>query len=66
IVLVDELDRDADYETAMQAFMARRLPRGQLVVGNSLRLGELEQAQAPAQEMQALMIETLHAIYAPY
>lgn len=66
IVLVDELDKEADYETAMQSFMARRLPRGELVVGNSLRLGQMEQDGAPPQEMQALMIETLHAIYAPY
>ena len=66
IVLVDELDREADYETAMQSFMARRLPRGQLVVGNSIRLGQMEQDGAPPQDMQALMIETLHAIYEPY
>ena len=50
----------------MQSFMARRLPRGQLGVGNSIRLGQMEQDGAPPQDMQALMIETLHAIYAPY
>ena len=66
IVLVDELDREAGFEAAMQSFMARRLPRGQLVVGNSIRLGQMEQDGAPPQDMQALMIETLHAIYAPY
>ena len=66
IVLVDELDREAGFEAAMQSFMARRLPRGELVVGNSIKLGQMEQEGAPAEEMQALMIETLHAIYEPY
>ncbi|MCB1357265.1 MAG: FAD-dependent monooxygenase [Maritimibacter sp.] len=66
IVLVDELDREVDYEAAMKSFIARRLPRGKLVVGNSIRLGEMEQDGSPAGEMQGLMIETLKAICEPY
>lgn len=66
IVLVDELDRTADYGAAMKAFMARRLPRGQLVVGNSLKLGEMEQNHAPPQEMAGLMFASLKAIAEPY
>ncbi|GAB4356816.1 MAG: FAD-dependent oxidoreductase [Oricola sp.] len=66
IVLVDELDRTDDYDAAMRAFMARRLPRGRLVVGNSLKLGEMEQNGAPAEAMSALMGESLRAIAEPY
>lgn len=66
IVLVDELDRTPDYEAAMRAFMERRLPRGKLVVGNSLKLGELEQAGAPTPEIGALMMASLKAIAQPY
>ncbi len=66
LVLAEELDKTADYSAAMAAFMARRLPRAKLVVGNSLRLGELEQDHAPAEEMGALMMQSLRAIAAPY
>lgn len=66
IVLVDELDAAADYDTALRAFMARRLPRGKLVVGNSLKLGEMEQNHAPPQDLGALMMESLRAIAQPY
>lgn len=66
IVLVEELDMSADYEAAMRRFMKRRLPRGKLVVGNSLKLGELEQAGAPAPEIGALMMESMRAIAEPY
>jgi 2-polyprenyl-6-methoxyphenol hydroxylase-like FAD-dependent oxidoreductase len=66
IVLVDELDRTADYAAAMAAFTARRLPRAKLVVGNSLRLGEMEQNRAPAEEMAGLMFASLQAIAQPY
>lgn len=66
IVLVDELDKTPDYPAAMRAFMERRLPRGRLVVGNSLKLGELEQAGAPTPEIGALMMASLKAIAQPY
>ena len=66
LVLVEELDRHEGYEAAMRAFMARRLPRGKLVVGNSLKLGEMEIANAPAQEIGGLMMASLKAICAPY
>lgn len=66
IVLVEELERNPEYEAAMQAFMARRLPRGRLVVGNSLKLGEMEQAGAPTPEIGALMMASLQAIAQPY
>ena len=66
LVLVEELDRHEGYEAAMRSFMARRLPRGKLVVGNSLKLGEMEIAHAPAQEIGGLMMASLKAICAPY
>lgn len=66
IVLVDELDRTADYEAAMRAFMARRLPRGKTVVGNSIRLGQMEQDHAPTDDITALMMASLEAIAEPY
>lgn len=66
IVLVDELEKEADYERAMQNFMARRLPRGKMVVGNSLRLGEMEQQGASGDEIGPLMMQSLAAIEEPY
>lgn len=66
IVLVDELDRSDDYAVAMRAFMARRLPRGKMVVGNSLKLGEMEIAGAPSDQIGALMMASLKAIAEPY
>ncbi len=66
IVLVDELEKESDYGKAMKSFMARRLPRGELVVGNSLKLGEMEQNHAPAEEMAGLMFASLKAIAEPY
>ena len=66
IVLVDELDKTDSYEGAMRAFMNRRLPRGKLVVGNSLKLGEMEINHAPAEELGALMMQSLIAIAQPY
>lgn len=66
IVLVDELDKAAVYDAGMKAFMARRLPRGLLVVGNSIKLGQMEQAHAPTQEIAGLMFASLKAIAEPY
>ena len=66
LVLVEELDKAPDLGAALSAFMARRLPRGKLVVGNSLKLGEMEQAHAPTEEIAGLMMASLKAIAEPY
>jgi 2-polyprenyl-6-methoxyphenol hydroxylase-like FAD-dependent oxidoreductase len=66
IVLVDELKKSPSLEDALHSFMQRRLPRGRLVVGNSLKLGELEKAGAPMDEQGKLMQDSLHAIGEPY
>lgn len=66
IVLVEELDKAETLEAGLQAFMARRLPRGKLVVGNSLELGRLEQAGAGMDKIGPLMGASLAAIAQPY
>jgi 2-polyprenyl-6-methoxyphenol hydroxylase-like FAD-dependent oxidoreductase len=66
IVLVDELKKAPVLEDALHAFMQRRLPRGRLVVGNSLKLGELEMAGAPSEQQGKLMQDSMHAIAEPY
>ena len=66
IVLVDELDKADSLSAALDAFMTRRLPRGKMVVGNSLKLGQMEIDHAPQQDMAALMGASLKAIAEPY
>ncbi len=66
IVLVDELDKADSLKAGLDAFMARRLPRGKAVVGNSLKLGEMEQAGAPQEEIGALMGASMKMISEPY
>lgn len=66
IVLVEELKRNPSLEDALHDFMQRRLPRGRLVVGNSLKIGEMEMAGAPMPEQGKLMQDSLHAIGEPY
>lgn len=66
IVLVDELDKADSLQAGLDAFMARRLPRGKAVVGNSLKLGEMEQAGAPQEEIGALMGASMKMISEPY
>lgn len=66
IVLVDELWAAHTLQSGLASFMRRRLPRGRLVVGNSLRLGEMEMTGAPMAEQAALMQDSIKAISAPY
>jgi 2-polyprenyl-6-methoxyphenol hydroxylase-like FAD-dependent oxidoreductase len=66
IVLVEELGRAETLEKGLSAFEAKRIPRAEMVVNNSLRIGELEMNGAPMQEQAALMGESMHAIAAPY
>lgn len=66
IVLVEELDKADTFDGGIEAFMARRLPRGKLVVGNSLKLGELEQEGAGMDKIGPLMGQSLAAIAQPY
>ena len=66
LVLVDELKRGPNLQDALHDFMQRRLPRGRLVVGNSLELGRMEMAGAPMADQGKLMQDSLHAISEPY
>lgn len=66
IVLVEELDRAETFDAGMQAFMQRRLPRGKMVVGNSLELGRMEQAGMGMDKIGPLMGQSLAAIAQPY
>ncbi|MGH1368124.1 MAG: FAD-dependent monooxygenase [Maritimibacter sp.] len=66
LVLVDELEKADTLKDALSAFVTRRMPRGKLVVGNSLKLGQMEIDGAPAEEIGKLMGASLHAIEAPY
>ncbi|MBT9386794.1 FAD-dependent monooxygenase [Pseudooceanicola sp. CBS1P-1] len=66
LVLVEELSAHPSLEDALHGFMRRRLPRGRLVVGNSLKIGEMEMAGDPMPAQAALMAESIAAISAPY
>lgn len=66
IVLVDELKRATSLEDGLHNFMLRRLPRGKLVVGNSLKIGEMEMAGDPMPAQAALMAESIAAIAEMY
>ena len=65
-MLSDELSTDLDMAAALESFNARRIPRASLVVGNSLKLGDMEMAGAPMSEMAGLMGASLHAIAQSY
>lgn len=66
IVLVQELEKNETVEKAFDAYFKRRLPRGKIVVGNSLKLGELEMSGAPMSEIGKLMGESFKLIAEPY
>ena len=66
IVLVQELGQADSIEAAFNSYFKRRLPRGKIVVGNSLKLGELEMAGAPMSEIGKLMGESFKKISEPY
>jgi len=65
VVLAEELARHDHVEAALQAFTTRRYERCRMVVENSLALGEMERRQAPKEEHEALMRQTMQALMAP-
>lgn len=65
VVLAEALAGHDVLEDALQAFTARRYERCRLVVENSLALGELERQQAPKEQHEALMVESMKALCAP-
>ena len=65
VVLADELERAGDVEGGLRAFENRRWERCRMVVGNSLRLGEIEIHDGDKQEHAAIMRESMMALAAP-
>jgi 2-polyprenyl-6-methoxyphenol hydroxylase-like FAD-dependent oxidoreductase len=65
LVLGEGLASDAAPEDALQEFTARRYERCRMVVENSVRLGELEMARAPAQQQAELQRASMLALTEP-
>ena len=65
LVLGEGLASDAALEDVLQRFTARRYERCRMVVENSVRLGELEMARAPAQEQAELQRASMLALTEP-
>lgn len=67
IVLVEELQRASSLQQALDAYVARRYDRCRLVVENSVRLGQLENAGTPEarEEHGKLTGQSMAALLAP-
>ena len=65
LVLSECLAADGTLNDALRAFTARRHERCRMVVANSVRLGELEMARAPAQEQAQLQRASMMALSEP-
>ncbi len=65
LVLGEGLASDAALEDVLRRFTARRYERCRMVVENSVRLGELEMARAPAQEQAELQRASMLALTEP-
>jgi 2-polyprenyl-6-methoxyphenol hydroxylase-like FAD-dependent oxidoreductase len=65
IVLAQEVARAERLDEAFTGFMRRRFERCRLVVENSLEIGRLEVAKAPATEQTAVVERSLAALAAP-
>ena len=64
-MLGEGLASDAALEDVLRRFTARRYERCRMVVENSVRLGELEMARAPAQEQAELQRASMLALTEP-
>lgn len=65
LVLVEEIERQADAAAALAAFESRRWERCRMVVENSARLGEIEIAGGDKEEHARIMRESLMALAQP-
>jgi 2-polyprenyl-6-methoxyphenol hydroxylase-like FAD-dependent oxidoreductase len=65
LVLGECLASEASLEDALQRFVARRYGRCRMVVENSVRLGELEMKQAPAEQQAELQRASMLALAEP-
>jgi 2-polyprenyl-6-methoxyphenol hydroxylase-like FAD-dependent oxidoreductase len=65
LVLAECLAAEVVLDDALRRFTARRYERCRMVVENSIRLGELEMARAPAQEQAELQRTSMMALAEP-
>lgn len=66
VVLAELITGDSDLETALKSFMARRMPRVQMVVENSMTLAGWEMNPGtPGADPAAIMSQTLGALETP-
>lgn len=66
LVLAEELAARAQVEAALEAFMARRMPRAQRVVETSVRIGEIEMAGGDQREATQLLGMAMAQLRQPY
>jgi len=66
LVLADELGRHDDIETALAAFVARRIERARLVVENSVRIGEIEMTGGDQVEANRMLGTTMAQLQQAY
>ncbi len=66
IVLSEEFKRTEDIPLAWMAYFERRFDRCKMVVENSLKIGELEQARASAMEQAHWVEHSLERLAQPY
>lgn len=65
VVLAEELARCHFLEGALTAYAGRRYDRARLVVGSSMRMGELEQTGGSKEEHTQVMLHAMAALAAP-
>jgi 2-polyprenyl-6-methoxyphenol hydroxylase-like FAD-dependent oxidoreductase len=65
IVLAEEIREQPDLTQALERFMARRFERCRLVIGNSVKLGQIEMSRGSPHEHTRLMSEALAVLRRP-
>lgn len=66
LVLAEEVARHRDVDSALPAFMGRRLERARLVVENSVRIGQIEMSGGDQREAHAMLGGTMARLQEPY
>jgi 2-polyprenyl-6-methoxyphenol hydroxylase-like FAD-dependent oxidoreductase len=66
LALADEIARFEQVDEALIAFTERRLERAQMVVNNSVRIGEIEMAGGNQMDANAMLMDTMQKLQQPY
>jgi 2-polyprenyl-6-methoxyphenol hydroxylase-like FAD-dependent oxidoreductase len=66
LVLAQELAAHASVTEALAAFTARRLPRAQLIVENSVRIGEIEMSGGDQRQATQMLGTTIAQLQQPF